>query len=98
MVALGNSASLDRNKAIYDEVRAGRFQHGWCPITLTDGTDTLEVMVSCDALRMQVSTMDDGVPVEDPAVRVNVDAFTQQEIADELGAVMLTPAARRQDL
>lgn len=91
MVALPNSALLTRGKAIFDEVLAGRFQHGWCPITLTDGVDTLEVMVSCDALKMSVSTIADEVPIENVATRVNVDAFTQQEIADVLDAVLLTP-------
>lgn len=99
MVALPNGASraelLERGKRIYDEVRAGRFQHAWCPLTISDGVDTLELFVSCDALRMPVTTtvIEDGVQrdVSDPATRVDVDAFTQQEIADLLGAVLLTP-------
>lgn len=92
MVALGNSASLDRNKAIFDEVRAGRFQHDWCPLTLTDGVDTLQLLVSCDALKMPVSTRTaEGQTFSGDAVRINVDAFTQQEIADHLDAVLLTP-------
>lgn len=96
MVTLSNSVSrsalLERSKQIFDEVRAGRFEHSWCKLVLTDDVNTLEVMVSCDALKMPVRTVTRlGAVVEDAHTRISVDAFTQQEIADELGAVLLTP-------
>lgn len=75
----GLQSLLERARRIFQEVRRDNFEHDFCPLVLTDGGgNRLEVLVSCDALKI------DGV-------RVNVDAFTQQEIADELGAVLLTP-------
>jgi hypothetical protein len=97
MITLSNSVSasslLQRGKTIFDEVRAGRFEHEWCKLVLVDQTtgDRLAVMVSCDALKLPVRTEVGGQTLEDAHTRVNVDAFTQQEIADELGAVLLTP-------
>lgn len=67
-----------RTERIVDAVVRKDFEHAWCPIELSDETNVLEVWVSCDALRI------DGV-------RVNVDAKTQQRIADEIGGLLLTP-------
>lgn len=102
MVDLPNSGSyeamLPRNKRIYDEVLAGRFTHGWCEMVLQDEQgNTLKVLVSCDALTMPVRTVEkdpktgQDVVVEDPRTRITVDAYTQQEIADVLGGLLLTP-------
>lgn len=71
-------AGDEREEKILDAVRAGNYELSWCPLELNDGTGTLRVLVSCDALKI------DGV-------RVNVDATTQQQIADIIGAVLLTP-------
>lgn len=71
-------AGAERSERILAAVKAGRYEHSWCPLELSDGQGTLRLMVSCDALKV------DGV-------RVNVDARTQQLIADHIGAVLLTP-------
>lgn len=69
----------ERDRLILEAVRAGRYEHEWCPLVLSDGGgQTLTVEVSCDALRI------DGV-------RVSVSARLQQQVADLLGAVLLTP-------
>lgn len=97
MVELSNTVSKDgllqRNKQIYDEVLAGRFELQWCKLVLNDKAgNTLEVAVTCDALRMPVRTVTrEGQTVQDPQTRITVDAYTQQEIADHLGALLLTP-------
>jgi len=97
VVELSNTVSkeglLQRGKQIFDEVLAGRFELQWCKLVLQDKAgNKLELAVSCDALRMPVRTATtEGETVEDPRTRITVDAFTQQEIADHLGALLLTP-------
>lgn len=69
----------ERSEKILDAVATGNYELEWCDLELSDGTGgTLKLKVSCDALKV------DGV-------RVNVDAKTQQAIADRIGAVLLTP-------
>lgn len=63
---------------ILEEVAAGNFDHRWCPLTLADGENVLELEVSCDALMIE-------------GVRVAVQPTTEQQIADMIGAVLLTP-------
>lgn len=96
MVILSNSGRfedmLERNRDILEEVKAGRFTHGWCEMDLKDDQgNTLTVLVSCDALTMHVQTTEGEQIVENARTRITVDAYTQQEIADELGALLLTP-------
>lgn len=70
---------LRRRERILQAVAAGRAEHDWCPLQLADSSgNVLHLRVSCDALKI------DGV-------RVNVDATVQQEVADRLGALLLTP-------
>lgn len=70
---------LRRRERILDAVASGRAEHEWCPLQLADSSgNVLHLRVSCDALKI------DGV-------RVNVDATVQQQVADRLGALLLTP-------
>ncbi len=72
-------AGAARSARILSEIDRGNFALTWCPLRLSDEQgNVLEVLVSCDALEI------DGV-------RVNVDAQTEQRIADRLGALLLTP-------
>jgi hypothetical protein len=71
--------SLDaRERATLAAVRAGRADLEWLPIKSSAGGHTARFWVLADALRI------DGV-------RVNAGARLQQEIADLLGARLLTP-------
>jgi len=78
LIGWPDEAGPTRSAKIVQAVQSGDFEHQWCPIDLTDGANTLRVLVSCDALEIE-------------GVRVNVTARIQQEIADILGAVLLTP-------
>jgi hypothetical protein len=74
-----NGPGAERDQRVIDAVRSGNYEHEWCPIVLSDGGgQTLTVEVSCDALKV------DGV-------RMNVSAHLQQQVADLIGAVLLTP-------
>lgn len=69
---------VERNRLILQAVRDGNAEIKWCPLTLSDGENTLVVQVSCDALKV------DGV-------RVELNAATAQKVADALDALLLTP-------
>jgi len=73
-----SSPGDDRDQKTLEAVVTGRAVFAWCPLTLSDGENTLELEVSCDALK-----------VDD--VRVDVNAKTQQKIADMLFLLLLTP-------
>jgi hypothetical protein len=73
-----SGAGPERSRRILEEIKRGNYELDWCPMELSDGTSTLRVQVSCDALKIG-------------GVRVSASAVTQQLIADELGAVLLTP-------
>lgn len=72
----------ERERVILDLVRQGCFVHRWAPLPLTVNGRLVELAVSEDALMLGDVTN---------AVRVNVNATTAQLIADELGALLLTP-------
>lgn len=72
-------AGGERSRLILDAIDDGDYALPWCALELADSAgNRLKLRVSCDALKI------DGV-------RVNVDAKTQQVIADKIGAVLLTP-------
>ena len=70
---------MRRDQVLLAAVRAGDVVAEWTTIRLSD---RLEVEVSRDALRWQLG---------DKLVRLGVSAYIQQQIADSLGAVLLTP-------
>lgn len=72
-----------RERAILRAVRAGDYVLRWSPVTLRLGTRTLQIEVSSDVLRIG--------DAED-SVRVATTCRTAQLVADEVGAVLLTPA------
>lgn len=71
-----------REAAILDYVRKGNFVLEWVPMVVKEGPYTATFMVSADSLRL-------GIPTD--SFRVGVTAATEQKIADELGATMMTP-------
>lgn len=72
-------AGPSRDKWTLDRFDAGETAYYWAPLTLTDGQgNTLVIKVLSDALKIG-------------GVRMNVTAVVQQQIADRLGAMLLTP-------
>lgn len=67
-----------REKYILEKVRAGEYDACWVPLYANNGTTLITFFVTLDALRI------DGV-------RVIVSARLQQQIADSIGASLLTP-------
>ncbi|RYG88016.1 hypothetical protein EON77_01260, partial [bacterium] len=82
MKSLPVAATLARERAILDAVRAGNFApFDWWPLQSAHGGHALVLFVTSDALR--IGTAGD-------AVRVNVNAGTAQQIADVLGCMLPT--------
>lgn len=68
----------EREKAILSNVSKGLYEVTWVPIRSKHGDHEAEFYVSADALKIG-------------GVRFNVTATTQQQIADRIGASLLTP-------
>lgn len=68
----------DREAYFLDRVRAGSYDVTWLPIASTHQGHMARFWVSGDAMKV------DGV-------RINVSAYAQQQIADLVGASLLTP-------
>lgn len=66
------------NAYILDAVRKGNYDVEWLPVTSVGGGHTARFNVMADALKIE-------------GVRVTVSAFLEQQIADLLGASLLTP-------
>jgi hypothetical protein len=67
-----------RNAYILEQVSLGKYEIEWAPIVVTEKGHSATFLVSCDALKIE-------------GVRVNVSAEMQQQIADTIGASLMTP-------
>lgn len=67
----------ERDKYILQQIEMGNFEHLWHPITSTYNGHTATFFVSSDALKIENT-------------RINCSAYLQQQIADRLGAMLLT--------
>lgn len=67
----------DRNKYILQCVQNGKYEMEWAPLTSSIPGHQARFWVSADALKIE-------------GVRVNVSAYLQQQIADLIGASLLT--------
>lgn len=72
------NAGSERDQAILDHVRNGNYEVTWATITSDHAGHHAEFQIFADALKIG-------------GVRVNVTAKLQQQIADELGCMLLTP-------
>lgn len=68
----------DRDAAILQHISDGDFEVAWGTVRLDDGAHVLEINVFADALKIG-------------GVRINASASLQQQIADALSCVLLTP-------
>jgi hypothetical protein len=73
-----NQSREDRDTIIRQRIASGQFEVTWLPITSAAKGHTAIFQVMADALKM------DGV-------RINVSATLEQQIADKIGASLLTP-------
>jgi hypothetical protein len=78
----GSPCGLDRDAIVLGLVKDGNYVHGWRPVTVKHNGQRAVFLVSGDALRL-------GVPGN--SFRVALSACGAQNVADAIGACMLTP-------